>query len=343
MKTRVAINGFGRIGRNAFKIAFGRADIEIVAINDLVDTRTLAYLLAHDSTYGAYQHEVKYDDDHIIVNGKSILVLSQRSLEKLPWEDLGVQVVLECTGHFNDPAHARVHLNVGAKKVVLSAPAKGDEKATTVVLGVNDEVLTKQVIDDIFSNASCTTNCIAPVAAVIDSKFGIEKGMMTTIHSYTQSQQLLDGPGKDLRESRAAASNIVPTTTGASKAVAKVLPSLSGQFAGLSVRVPTQVVSLCDFVILTKRNVTVEEVNEAFRAAASEPYYQGILTVTDEELVSTDFIGNSHSAVIDLNLTEVVDKNMLKVVAWYDNEWAYSNRLVEVAADIGSSLNRSSK
>lgn len=337
MKTRVAINGFGRIGRNAFKVAFERSDIEIVAINDLTDTRTLAHLLKHDSNYGAYHHEVSFDAENIIVDGKAIKVYAQRDPALLPWKDVKVDVVIESTGFFVDPAKAKAHIDAGAKKVVLSAPAKG-EGATTVVLGVNEDVL--EGATDIISNASCTTNCITPVAAVIESAFGIEKAMMTTVHSYTASQALQDAPSKDLREARNAAENIVPTTTGASIAAGQALPSLQGKFGGMSVRVPTPVVSLSDFVIITKRNVTVEEVNETFKQAVKEPFYQGILDVTEEELVSKDFIGNSHSAIVDLKLTAVVAGNMLKVVAWYDNEWGYSNRLVEVVADAGRLLHK---
>ncbi len=337
MKTRIAINGFGRIGRNAFKIAFERSDIEVVAINDLTDTKTLAHLLKHDSNYGAYQYEVSYDDQNIIVKGQPIRVLAEKDPAALPWKDLQIDVVIESTGFFVDPAKARAHVDAGAKKVVISAPAKG-EGANTIVLGVNDDELAKS--GEVISNASCTTNCITPVAAVIESHFGIEKAMMTTIHSYTASQKLQDAPAKDLREARNAAENIVPTTTGASVAAGKALPALEGIFGGLSVRVPTPVVSLSDFVIITKRKVTVEEVNEVFKKAASEPYYQGILAVTDEELVSSDFIGNSHSAIVDLKLTAVVGGNMLKVVAWYDNEWGYSNRLVEVVADTGRLLHQ---
>ncbi len=337
MKTRVAINGFGRIGRNAFKIAFDRSDIEIVAINDITDTKTLAYLLKHDSNYGTYSHEVGHDDTNLIVDGKPIKILAEKDPAALPWKDLAVDIVIESTGFFVDPAKAKAHIDAGAKKVVLSGPAKGDG-ATTVVLGVNEDKL--ETAEDIISNASCTTNCITPVAAVIENAFGIEKAMMTTVHSYTASQKLQDAPSKDLREGRNAAENIVPTTTGASKAAALALPALAGIFGGLSVRVPTPVVSLSDFVIITKRDVTVEEVNEVFIKAAKEPFYQGILEVTEEELVSSDFIGNSHSAIVDLNLTAVVAGNMLKVVAWYDNEWGYSNRLVEVVADTGRILNK---
>ncbi len=335
MKTRVAINGFGRIGRNAFKVAYDRSDIEIVAINDITDTKTLAHLLKHDSNYGTYQHNVGFDETGITVNGKHIKVLAELDPAKLPWGDHKVDVVIESTGFFVDPEKAKAHIEAGAKKVVISAPAKG-EGATTIVLGVNEDKL--EGASEIISNASCTTNCITPVAAVIEGAFGIEKAMMTTIHSYTASQKLQDAPAKDLREARNAAENIVPTTTGASIAAGQALPALQGVFGGLSVRVPTPVVSLSDFVIITKHPVTVEAVNEVFRKAAKEPFYQGILDVTEEELVSSDFIGNSHSAIVDLKLTAVIGGNMLKVVAWYDNEWGYSNRLVEVVADTGRLL-----
>lgn len=337
MKTRLAINGFGRIGRNAFKVAFERSDIEIVAINDLTDTRTLAHLLKHDSNYGAYHKEVEYDDEGITVEGKHITVLAERDPALLPWKKLDIDVVIESTGFFVDPAKAKAHITAGAKKVVISAPAKG-EGATTIVLGVNEDKL--DTAGEIISNASCTTNCITPVAAVIESNFGIDKAMMTTIHSYTASQVLQDAPAKDLREGRNAAENIVPTTTGASIAAGEAFPAIKGIFGGMSVRVPTPVVSLSDFVIITKKPVTIDEVNDAFKAAAKEPFYQGILDVTDEPLVSSDFIGNSHSAIVDLSLTNVVGGTMLKVVAWYDNEWGYSNRLVEVVADVGRLLHK---
>lgn len=337
MKTRVAINGFGRIGRNAFKVAFERSDIDIVAINDLTDTKTLAHLLKHDSNYGTYHHEISYDEKGITVDGHHVAVLAEKDPAALPWGEHKIDVVIESTGFFVDPAKARAHVDAGAKKVVISAPAKG-EGATTIVLGVNDDKL--ETASDVISNASCTTNCITPVAAVIESAFGIEKAMMTTVHSYTASQKLQDAPAKDLREARNAAENIVPTTTGASIAAGQALPALKGIFGGMSVRVPTPVVSLSDFVIITKKSVTVDEVNEAFRRAAAEPYYQGILAVTEEELVSSDFIGNSHSCIVDTKLTAVVGDNMLKVVAWYDNEWGYSNRLVEVVADTGKLLHK---
>lgn len=338
MKTRVAINGFGRIGRSAFKIAHERSDLEIVAINDLTDTKTLAHLLKHDSSYGTYQHEVSYDDSGIIVKGKHIKVLAEKDPAALPWGAHGVDVVIESTGFFVDPAKAKAHVDpAGAKKVIISAPAKGDG-ADTIVLGVNEDKI--DTATDVISNASCTTNCITPVAAVVESHFGIEKAMMTTVHSYTASQRLQDAPAKDLREARAAAENIVPTTTGASIAAAKALPALEGIFGGLSIRVPSPVVSLADFTFVLKKDVTVEEVNELFKKVSKEPYYQGILAVTDEELVSTDFKGDSHSAIVDLKLTAVTGGNMLKVVAWYDNEWGYSNRLVELTADVGKALQK---
>lgn len=340
MKTRVGINGFGRIGRNAFKIAFGRDDVEVIAINDLTDTKTLAYLLKHDTNYGMYDKEVGFDDENIIVADKKIKVLAEKDPAVLPWKDLNVDVVIESTGFFVDPDKARAHIRAGAKKVIISAPAKGDsaDTATTIVLGVNEDKLDDA--SDVISNASCTTNCITPVAAVIEKTFGIDKMFMTTIHSYTASQHLQDGPGKNLREDRAGAQNITPTTTGASIAAAKALPDLTGIFGALEIRVPTPVVSLADFSIVTKRPVTVEEVNDAFKKAAKEPYYQGILDVTEEQLVSTDFIGNSHSAIVDLSLTMVDQGTLLKVLAWYDNEWGYSNRLVEVTADAGRILHQ---
>ncbi len=337
-QVNVAINGFGRIGRNAFKIAFERSDINIVALNDLTDTKTLAHLLKYDSSYGTYQHDVGYDDKGIIVNGKHIAVLAEKDPAVLPWRDHNVDVVIESTGFFVDPAKARAHIDGGgAKKVIISAPAKGDG-ADTIVLGVNEDKIAGAT--DVISNASCTTNCITPVMAVLETHFGIEKAMMTTIHSYTASQKLQDAPAKDLREARAAAENIVPTTTGASIAAAQALPALKGVFGGLSIRVPTPVVSLSDFVVILKRDTSVEEVNEVFTKAAKQPFYQGILDVTEEELVSSDFKGNSHSAVVDLNLTNVIGGNMVKVVAWYDNEWGYSNRLVELVADVGRSLKK---
>ena len=329
---RIAINGFGRIGRNAFKIAFDRNDTEIVAINDLTDAPTLAHLLKYDSNYGIYSADVSSDDQGIIVNGKHIRVFAEKDPANLPWRDLDVDVVIESTGFFTDPAKARAHIDAGARKVVISAPAKG-EGAKTIVLGVNEDDVT--VDDQIISNASCTTNCIAPVMKVLEDNIGIEKAMMTTVHSYTASQKLQDAPAKDIREARSAAENIVPTTTGASKAAALTIPSLKGKFNGLSVRVPTPVVSLSDITAVTKRDTSVEEINEMFKKAAADPYYQGILDATEEELVSIDYRGNSHSSIVDLKLTDVIGGNLIKVVAWYDNEWGYSNRLVELTVDLG--------
>ena len=335
MSKKIAINGFGRIGRNAFKLAFERDDIEVVAINDLTDTKTLAHLLKHDSTYGTYHHDVSYNDDSIFVAGKQIRVLAEKDPALLPWGEFGVDVVIEATGLFVQPEKARAHIDAGAKKVVISAPAKG-EGAKFIVLGVNEYELTRE--DDIISNASCTTNCIAPIMAILEREFGIEKSLMTTVHSYTASQRILDAPAKDLREARSAAENIVPTTTGAAIATAKVVPSLVGKFDGLSVRVPTAVVSLSDITAVLKRNTTKEEINEVFKRAAADPFYQGILTVTEEPLVSTDFKGNSHSSIVDLELTNVVGGNLVKIVAWYDNEWGYSNRLVEIVADVAANI-----
>jgi glyceraldehyde 3-phosphate dehydrogenase len=310
--------------------------MEIVAINDLTDTKTLAHLLKHDSNYGTYEREVSHDDKNIIVSGQTVMVLAEKDAANLPWKALGIDVVIESTGFYTTHDKLQIHIDAGAKRVILSAPEKDDTHHDTYVMGVNEKDLKPE--HQIISNASCTTNCITPVMAVIEAHFGIEKAMMTTIHSYTASQKLQDAPAKDLREARNAAENIVPTTTGASIAAAKALPALVGIFGGMSVRVPTPVVSLSDFVIITKKPVTVEQVNQAFKDAVKEPYYQGILDVTEEELVSRDFIGNSHSAIVDLKLTAVIKDDMLKVVAWYDNEWGYSNRLVEMTAEAGKQV-----
>lgn len=332
---RVAINGFGRIGRQAFKIAFERRDAAIVAINSLGDPGSFAHLLKYDSAYGVYDHDVSYDDRHIIIDNEKILFLNEPDPLRLPWDKLKIDVVMECTGRFTNPADARSHIKAGARKVVISAPAKGPG-AKTVVLGVNEEVVTAD--DEILSCASCTTNCIAPVMKVLEDNFGIEKAMMTTVHSYTASQKLVDDIAKDPREARAAAVNIVPTTTGASKAAALTIPSLEDRFNGLSVRVPSLVVSLADITAVLKQNTTIEELNKVMEAAAAEPYYEGILDVTHDQLVSTDFRGNSHSAIVDLPLTDVVGGNLVKIVAWYDNEWGYSNRFVELAVDFGREI-----
>ena len=329
---KIAINGFGRIGRNALKIALMRRDLEVVAINDLTDTKTLAFLLKHDSSYGTYSREVTFDDQNIIVDGKKIRVFSEKDPANLAWGELGVDVVIESTGFFTDPEKAKAHLAAGARKVVISAPAKG-EGAKTIVLGVNEGEVTKE--DKILSNASCTTNCIAPIMKVLEDNFGVKKAMMTTVHSYTGSQRLLDAPAKDPREARSAAENIVPTTTGASKAAAVTIPSLKGKFNGLSVRVPTPVVSLADITAVLSRPTTKEELTQLFEKVAGEPFYEGILGVSHEELVSSDYRGDSHSCIVDLPLIDVVDGDLIKIVAWYDNEWGYSNRLVELTADFG--------
>jgi glyceraldehyde 3-phosphate dehydrogenase len=335
MTYKVAINGFGRIGRNAFKIAMNHPELEVVAINDLTSTDTLAYLLKHDSNYGMYHETVGHDEKHLIVGDKKIQVTAEKDPTLLPWKDLAVDIVIESTGRFTNAEDAGKHLVAGAKRVVISAPAKGDGVGTFVV-GVNEDQL--DATHTVVSNASCTTNCITPVAVVIDEKFGIEKAMMTTIHSYTASQALQDAPAKDVREGRNAAENIVPTTTGAATAAAKAYPALKDKFDGLSIRVPTPVVSLSDFTFLTKKNVTVEEVNKALEAASKEPRFQGVLDYSVEPLVSSDYIGNPHSSIVDSLLTRVVDGNLLKVVAWYDNEWGYSNRLVEQVINVGKTI-----
>lgn len=335
--TRLAINGFGRIGRNAFKIAFERSDIEIVAINDLTDTKTLAYLLKHDSNYGGYARDVRAEDDALVVDGRRVRVLAEKDPAGLPWAEMAIDVVIESTGFFTDKDGASKHLMAGAKRVVISGPTKS-EGVDTIVLGANDDKIATAT--PVVSNASCTTNSLAAAMAVLDAEFGVQKSMVTTVHSYTASQRLQDAPAKDLREGRNAAENIVPTTTGAAIAVTKTLPQLTGKFDGLSVRVPTPVVSLSDVTALLYREVTVQEVNDAFRNASRSDYYQGILGVSEEPLVSRDFIGNAHSGVVDLPLTKVVGGNLVKIMIWYDNEWGYSNRLVELVADIGHYLQR---
>lgn len=334
--TRVAINGFGRIGRSAFKIAFERSDIEVVAINDLTDTKTLAYLLKYDSNYGTYQYDVSSDDIGIIVDGKHIAVLSERDPMSLPWRGMSIDVVIESTGFFTKSEDASKHIQAGAKRVVISGPTKSED-VDTIVLGANDEKITTST--PVVSNASCTTNSLGAAMAILDANFGIEKSMLTTVHSYTASQKVQDAPAKDPREGRNAAENIVPTSTGAAIAVTKVLPGLRGKFDGISMRVPTPVVSISDVTVLLSRNVTVEEVNSVFIKASKEPFYQGVLTVSDNPLVSRDYIGNSYSGIVDLALTRVVDGNLVKVCIWYDNEWGYSNRLIELVADIGRAIN----
>jgi glyceraldehyde 3-phosphate dehydrogenase len=336
-KAKLGINGFGRIGRNAFKIAFERHDLEIVAINDLTDTKTLAYLLKHDSNYGTYQHEVDYDETGIIVDGKHVKVLAEKDPLALPWKDLEVDLVIESTGFFTAKEDAEKHITAGAQRVVISGPSKSDG-VDTIVLGANDDKI--KGASHVISNASCTTNSLGAVMAILDSEFGVEKSLLTTVHSYTASQAIQDAPKKDLREGRNGAENIVPTTTGAAIAVTKTLPQLEGKFDGLSIRVPTPVVSISDVTALLSKDVTVEEVNNAFKKAAKEPFYQGILAVSEEPLVSRDYIGNSHSGTVDLLLTKVVAGNLIKICVWYDNEWGYSNRLVELVADIGKTLEK---
>ncbi len=336
-KTKIGINGFGRIGRNAFKIAFDRSDLEVVAINDLTDTKTLAYLLQHDSNYGAYKNKVGYDDTGIIVNDQHIKVLAERDPAALPWGDLEVEMVIESTGRFTEKETAELHIKAGAKRVIISGPSKSDG-VDTIVLGANEEAI--EGASEVISNASCTTNSLGVVMAILDSEFGVEKSLLTTVHSYTASQALQDAPAKDLREGRNAAENIVPTTTGAAIAVTKTLPQLAGKFDGLSIRVPTPVVSISDITVLLSRDVTVETLNNAFKKASTEPFYQGILGVSEEPLVSRDYIGNSHSGVVDLLLTKVVGGNLAKIMVWYDNEWGYSNRLVELVADVAKTLHK---
>lgn len=334
-QTKLAINGFGRIGRNAFKIAFERSDLDIVAINDLTDTKTLAYLLKRDSNYGTYGKEVGYDDKGIIVDGKHIAVLAERDPALLPWGERGVDIVIESTGFFTDKEGASKHIEAGAKRVVISGPTKSDG-VDTIVLGANEDKIGSAT--EVISNASCTTNSLAAVMAVLDSEFGVEKSLLTTVHSYTASQALQDAPKKDLREGRNAAENMVPTTTGAAIAVTKTLPQLEGKFDGLSIRVPTPVVSISDVTALLSRDVTVEEINNVFKKAAGDAFYQGILGVSEEPLVSRDYIGNPHSGVVDLLLTKVVGGNLIKIAVWYDNEWGYSNRLVELTADVAKAI-----
>jgi len=336
-KTKIGINGFGRIGRNAFKIAFDRSDLEIVAINDLTDTKTLAYLLQHDSNYGAYKNKVGYDDTGIIVNDQHIAVLAEKDPAALPWGTLGVEMVIESTGRFTEKETAELHIKAGAKRVIISGPSKS-EGVDTIVLGANEDAI--EGASEVISNASCTTNSLGVVMAILDAEFGVEKSLLTTVHSYTASQALQDAPAKDLREGRNAAENMVPTTTGAAIAVTKTLPQLTGKFDGISIRVPTPVVSISDVTVLLSRDATVETINNAFRKASAEPFYQGILGVSDEPLVSRDYIGNSHSGVVDLLLTKVVGGNLAKVMVWYDNEWGYSNRLVELVADVAKTLHK---
>jgi glyceraldehyde 3-phosphate dehydrogenase len=332
MVYRVGINGFGRIGRQTFKaVVQGNFDdlFEVVAVNDLAPPQTLSMLLAYDSTYGRFDAEIESRPKGLRVNGKEIAVYSEREPKKIPWEKHEVDIVVESTGLFTKARDAEAHIAAGAEKVVISAPAKDED--ITIVLGVNEEAYDPDR-HDIVSNASCTTNCLAPVAKVILDNFGIRRGMMTTVHSFTNDQVVLDGPHKDLRRARTASQNIIPTSTGAAKALALVIPELEGKFDGTSLRVPTPTVSIIDFVVETDRDVTAEAVNEVFRAAAQSEQMQGILGYSDEPLVSSDFRGDSRSAVVDGLSTMALDSNLLKVLAWYDNEWAYACRVAEVVA-----------
>jgi len=336
-KIKLAINGFGRIGRQAFKLALEKPEIEVVAINDLTVPEVLAQLLRYDSNYGKYYKEVGFDEQNILVEGKAYRIYAEKDPATLPWKDLGVDVVIESTGRFTDSEKAGAHLTAGAKKVIISAPAKDEGVTPTIILGVNEADYDGKPI---ISNASCTTNCIAPIIELLHLKFGIEKAMMTTIHSYTAEQNLVDGPppglkSTDMRRARAAAINIIPTSTGAAISATQAIPELKGVFHGLAMRVPTPVGSLSDFVILLKKNATVEEVNQVFIDASKNPAYSRFVDVTTDPLVSSDIVGNPHSAIVDLTLTQVMDGNFLKVVVWYDNEFGYSNRLVEEVIMVG--------
>ncbi len=332
MPITIAINGFGRIGRAALKIALSHEDANVVAINDLGDIENLAYLLRFDSVYGRYGSEVKVDGNSLVVDGKLIQVLQEKDPANLPWKEMGIDVVIESTGFFTEEEGARKHITAGAKHVVVSAPTKS-EGIATVVMGVNDDQLAGK---DIVSNASCTTNCAAPVMAVLHNVFGVEKALLTTAHAYTATQSLVDGPAKgDFRRGRAAAINMVPSSTGAAIAATLTIPELKGKFDGISLRIPVPVVSMSDITCLLSRDVTTEEINAAFIEAVDNPRYQGVLAVTDSEAVSSDFIGDPHSAIVDLPLTRVVGGNLVKVMAWYDNEWGYSNRLIEQVLAVG--------
>ncbi|MBT4980019.1 MAG: type I glyceraldehyde-3-phosphate dehydrogenase [Gemmatimonadetes bacterium] len=327
----VAINGFGRIGRLVFRAAVEQGGIEVKAINDLTDAKTLAHLLKYDSTHGRFAGEVEADGDNLIVNGKTIRILAERDPANLPWGELGIDFVLESTGFFTDADGARAHIAAGAKKVVISAPAKGED--ITVVMGVNDDAL--EAGHTIISNASCTTNCLAPMAKVLHEQFGVAKGMMNTIHSYTGDQRLLDAPHSDMRRARSAALSMIPTTTGAAVAVGKVLPALNGKLDGLSVRVPTPDGSLTDFTAILEKETTVEEINAAFKAAA-EGALSSILEYSEDPLVLADIVGNPHSCVFDALSTNVLEGNMVKILGWYDNEWGYSNRCVDLLKKLGT-------
>jgi glyceraldehyde 3-phosphate dehydrogenase len=331
---RVGINGFGRIGRNFYRaIVASGADVELVAVNDLTDNKTLAHLLKYDTILGRFPAEVTYDDDNIIVGGRAIRALSERDPANLPWGQLGVDVVIESTGFFTKAADARKHVDSGAKKVIISAPATDED--ITIVMGANHE-LYEPSHHTIISNASCTTNCLAPLAKVLNDAFGIEKGLMTTIHAYTQDQMLQDAPHKDLRRARAAALNIIPTSTGAAKAIGLVLPELKGKLDGFALRVPVPTGSATDLTVTLSRDTTVEEVKAAFKAAADGPF-KGYLVYTEDPIVSSDIVTDPASCIFDATLTKVIG-NQVKVIGWYDNEWGYSNRLVDLVSHVGASL-----
>lgn len=339
MKARIAINGFGRIGRMVFKKAITEDKLEVVAINASYPAETLAHLIKYDSVHGPFNGEVIALENELIVNGKRVKLVSNRNPEQLPWGEMDIDIVIEATGKFNSREKASLHLDAGAKKVILTAPGKNED--VTIVMGVNEDVLN---IDQhqIISNASCTTNCLAPVAKVLDEKFGIVNGLMTTIHSYTNDQKNIDNPHKDLRRARACAQSIIPTTTGAAKALALVLPQLKGKLHGISLRVPTPNVSLVDLVVDLKKDVTVEDVNRAFIEASNGPL-KGILGFTTEPLVSVDFNSNEHSAVIDGLTTMVMGTNKVKVLAWYDNEWGYSCRVVDLTLHVAQEMSKRSR
>ena len=336
MPVKVGINGFGRIGRNVYRAALGRRDLDIVAVNDITDPGTLAHLLKYDSILGNFEGNVVADGDHLRVDGARVKVFAERDPGNLPWKDLGIDIVIESTGLFTDATKAKVHIDKGgARKVIISAPAKNED--ITIVLGVNGERYDPRQ-HHVVSNASCTTNCLAPVAKVLHDSFGIEAGLMTTVHSYTSDQRLLDAPHSDLRRARAAALSVIPTTTGAAKAMALVMPELKGKFHGISLRVPTPNVSLVDLAVMTRDPVSAETINEALREAAASDL-KGILAVTEEELVSSDFKGNSNSSIVDAPLTMVIGDRHGKVFSWYDNEWGYSCRVVDLAVFMGDRLN----
>lgn len=326
-KTKIGINGFGRIGRNVFRAMLNHNELEIVAVNDLTDAKTLAHLLKYDSVHGKLNATVEATEGGIVVNGREIKVLAERDPAQLKWADYGVEIVVESTGRFTKREDAAKHMEGGAKKVIISAPASNED--ITVVMGVNHESY-DPAKHDVISNASCTTNCLAPFAKVLNDKFGIRRGLMTTVHSYTNDQQILDLPHKDLRRARAAAENIIPTSTGAAKAVSLVLPELAGKLNGFAMRVPTPNVSVVDLVAELDKSVTAEEVNEALRHSA-ENELKGVLAFSDEPLVSSDYNGDAHSSIVDGLSTMVLEGNMVKVVSWYDNEWGYSNRVVDLA------------